>query len=97
MEKKYWLKGGIVFASLAIIYIISMDFIYHPPVAGLHQLGCNIWYNEGQYSFSSYWQCWEEGWLFILFIWAAGGLLGFILGSIIGYVYGLIKNRRQVV
>lgn len=95
MQKNYWLRGGVLLTTLVILYLVAQDFIYHPPMAGLHQMGCNIWYNADQYSFSSYRQCLEESWTILVPLFISVGLVAFMVGSIMGYTYGKIKNLRQ--
>lgn len=95
MQKNYWLRGGVSLTTLVILYLVAQDFIYHPPTAGLHQMGCNIWYDAERYSFSSYRQCLEESWTILVPLFISVGLVAFVAGSIMGYTYGKINNLRQ--
>jgi len=89
MRKRYWLRGGIWFATIYIImgfvaFLVNIIFL-----VVFIQLTVPIW----QSIMFLYWD--ELSVYGILLTGAFGIVMYFLLGAISGWVYGKIKNRKK--
>ena len=94
-KKRYWLRFGIVFAVVAIIVSISkiffsigfLEVVLLPTIIiGLlpQLLGINYLGLLAQYPI-----------LLVIFAFLLTGIIWFIIGALIGLIYGKIKQRKQ--
>jgi|SRR6185369_13077460 len=96
-QKRYWLRVGI---TLAIINIILCVIAFNlPEVKNPHNnsdLIALLFPNILISSFALSWMGWSEGMPTILVYLIPGSIFWFIVGAILGWIYGKIKNRNKV-
>ncbi len=83
MNKKYWLRGGMIGAILTFLHVVIigtsiMNNLFFPAKLILHK----IYFLGGQPSYA----------ITVSYI-----ISGFVYGAIIGWFYGKIKNRDSVI
>jgi len=87
IKKRYWLRGGIIIAGLALLVVLSTFYVEFPGIiyTSLFFYSAPAWMICGS-SCNGIWN------VLIFFI---GTSLFFILGALIGWIYGKIKERKQ--
>ena len=93
----YWLKGGVIGVILIIVFFIIIVSISNT------SKGCTSWENSPYYCISiigaSFLIAVVTGSRNMMFLYISTGITNiiivFIVGSLIGLIYGKIKNRKE--
>ena len=92
MKKKYWFKFGLV-GGILFVFLFFVWIIFFPSCTG----SCPpLTFEHLTKEFLIIFQSWSDI-LLILQVIAVSFITGFILSSIVGLIYGKIKNRNKVV
>lgn len=94
MQKRYWLKGGFVVATVFLAYSLFLDWLNHigaPVNAGLHKILLEIGYPFSFVRFLSV--GFNDSFDAQLISDIVAFVVFFCVGACIGFLYGKIKNR----
>jgi hypothetical protein len=110
MKKRYWLRGGIFVGVLSVVYFILLTFVVNNMCQNVSGYACESGYLYGFLDFSalmlpSYINLISYkiigfgiiGPLNLVVLGLSNLFMGFVIGSIIGLIYGKIKNKRSKV
>jgi hypothetical protein len=88
MQKRYWLRGGIIISVLYLVLAVAAIFGSHPNAAAVNSINM---ISPAQY-FIPYNILGNMPLVFFI-----GFFFWFVIGVVLGWLYGKIKNRNKVI
>ncbi len=107
-QKRYWLRGGITLIIVVGLSMLILFFLFPtPPEADAWARAFPVWevplyYGMFLWDIVTYYAHIYTNWLWdsqlgALFQWIIPISTYFIVGAILGWIYGKIKNRNKVI